>query len=148
MALDKSIKAGLFILVTLTLTSASLIDKELKLVLRDGQFAKIPKKTENIKKEIVNAPNLRYGYLSFDSSPDNIEDWIQKSGLKLTSKEEVFTNNIMVDIRKRPEWFSRSGDQNKTGYIYYSKRQTDNFLALVYLDTEKRKILVEYQHSR
>lgn len=148
MVLDKSIKTGLFILISLTLTSVSLGDKELKLILRDGQFVKIPKKTENIKKEIVKATNLRYGYLSFDCSPDNIEDWIQKSELKLTSKEEVFTDNIMVDIRKRPEWFNKSGDQHKTGYIYYSKRKSDNFLALVYLDTEKRRILIEYQHAQ
>jgi len=148
MVLDRSIKTGLFILISLTLTSVSLGDGELKLILRDGHFAKIPKKTENIKKEIINSTNLRYGYLSFDCSPDNIGEWIQKSGLKLTSKEEVFTDNIMLDIRKSPEWFTKSGDQHKTGYIYYSKRQTDNFLALVYLDTEKRKILIEYQHAQ
>jgi hypothetical protein len=121
-------------------------DKLLKLILKDGQFPKLPKAARIIDYEVVFVdPYKRYGYLAFEGPSDELLTWIQKSKLILTSKEEIFTKDIIVWPAKRPAWFKESSDKIMTSEIYYSKRESDGFLTLCWIDDNQKVIHLEYE---
>jgi hypothetical protein len=132
-------------LLVLTLLTVPPPTKTLKIILKDGQFSKVPKNARMIGLEIINESNNRYGYLVFETSTDDMDNWIKESNLILTSTKETFDNNLIVWPGKRPTWFKDSSDKFKTSDIYYSKRKSDSFLSLSWVDDSRRIIHVEYE---
>ena len=101
----KLVACGLILLTVLV--SGSTTNKNLRLILKDGHFAKLPQTAKNIRATVVQTSNLRHGFLSFESSTNDIKDWLNNSKLQLTNKEEVFVKNILVNPNERPIWFDR-----------------------------------------
>jgi len=124
------------------------VDKDLRLILKDGKFSKLPARAKVMGREIVSDTNKRFGYLTFESTPSEIQKWIVKSKLTLTSTKEIFEKNIIVWTTNKPKWFSESSGKLGAGKIYYSKRNTGNFTTLCYVDSSNKIIHLEYEISR
>lgn len=121
------------------------VDKDLKLILKDGHFSKLPKTVKVVGHEILVDEKIRFGYLVFESSSDEIAKWIKKSNLVLTSKKEIFDDNIIVWPNNRPTWFMNSSERFITVDIYYSKRASDRFTSLCWVDMDRKVVHIEYQ---
>jgi hypothetical protein len=132
-------------ILALTLLTTTTVDKDLKLILKDGHFAKLPKTAKVIGREVLIDQKKRFGYLVFEASSGDIVKWTRQSNLVLTSKEEIFDDNIIVWPNSRPTWFKESCDKFVTSDIYYSKRESDKFTALSWVDTDRKVIHVEYE---
>lgn len=135
----------LLAILVLTLLTEPTLDKDLKLILKDGHFSKLPKTTKVIGHEVLINQKKRFGYLVFETSSDNIVKWTRQSNLILTSKEEIFDNNIIVWPNNRPTWFKDSSERFMTSNIYYSKRETDSFTSVSWVDSDRKIIHVEYE---
>ena len=131
-------------LLILTLLTAP-ADKNLKRILKDGQFSKLPKSAKTIRHEIIVDSKKRFGYLVFETSADDIATWTKQSNLILTSKKEIFDSNLIVWPSNRPTWFKDSSDKFMTSDIYYSKRESDKFLSNSWVDVNRKIIHVEYE---
>lgn len=139
------LRTSIFILTIVTLTSVSRNDKDLKTIIKDGQFSKLPREAKNIKAEIVKGEILRFGYLSFEGPTDILKDWLQESKLTEASIVEIFDKNVIVDERKRPKWFIDYLEKHDRTEIYYY-RQTDKFTTIVY--PYSNILLIEYQRTK
>jgi len=132
-------------ILTLTLLTGTTVDKDLKLILKDGHFSKLPKTAKTIGHEIINESKKRFGYLVFEASADDIATWTKQSNLILTSKKEIFDSNLIVWPSNRPTWFKDSSDKFVTSDIYYSKRESDKFLSNSWVDINRKIIHLEYE---
>ena len=132
-------------ILTLTLLTVPTTNKNLKRILKDGQFSKLPKSAIILGHEIINDTKKRFGYLAFEASSDDIATWTRQSNLILTTTTEIFDNNLIVWPTKRPTWFTESSDKLSTGDKYYSKRESDRFLSLSWVDINRKIIHVEYE---
>lgn len=144
---NKNLRHLIGIIIILTLGSFIKTDKDLKTIIKDGQFSKIPKTAKNVKTEIINEGILRYGYLYFEGESTDIKNWVQKSKLQKTHTLEIFEKNIMVDPRKTPKWIKEI-EQSYSREVYYSQRQADSFTTLVYHNTQNNSIYIEYQRRK
>jgi hypothetical protein len=132
-------------ILILTLLTATTVDKDLKLILKDGHFSKLPKTAKVVGHEVLVNQTKRFGYLVFEASSDDIAMWTRQSNLVLTSKKEIFDDNIIVWPSNRPTWFKDSSERFMTSDIYYSKRQSDKFTSLSWVDSDRKIIHVEYE---
>lgn len=132
-------------ILILTLLTATTVDKDLKLILKDGNFSKLPKTAKVVGHEVLVNQTKRFGYLVFEASPDDIAKWTRQSNLVLTSKKEILDDNIIVWPSNRPTWFKDSSERFMTSDIYYSKRQSDKFTSLSWVDSDRKIIHVEYE---
>jgi hypothetical protein len=135
----------IFSIIVLTLMTVQTVDKDLKLILKDGHFSKLPKTAKVVGHGILVDEKMRFGYLVFESSSDEITKWIKKSNLVLTSKKEIFGDNIIVWPNNRPTWFVDSSERFITVDIYYSRRESDRFTSLCWVDMDRKVIHIEYQ---
>ena len=135
----------IFTVLVLTLLTVPPVNKNLKLILKDGHFSKLPKTAKTIGHETINESKKRYGYLVFEASSDEIATWTRQSNLILTSKKEIFDSDLVVWPSNRPTWFKDSSDRFITSDIYYSKRESDRFLSLSWVDVNRKIIHVEYE---
>jgi hypothetical protein len=136
-------KTIITILILTLLTAPA--DKNLKRILKDGQFSKLPTNAKTIRHEIIVDSKKRFGYLVFETSADDIAKWTKQSSLILTSKKEIFDSNLIVWPSNRPTWFKDSSDKFVTGDIYYSKRESDKFLSNSWVDINRKIIHLEYE---
>jgi hypothetical protein len=135
----------ILVILTLTLLTAQTANKDLKLILKDGHFSKLPKTAKVVGHEVLVNQKKRFGYLVFETSSDDIAKWTKKSNLIRSSKKEIFDSNIIVWPTNRPTWFKDSSEKFMTSDIYYSKRVTDRFMSLCWADMDKKIIHVEYE---
>lgn len=89
-------------LLILTLLTAATEDKDLKLIRQDGHFSKLPTTSKIIGHEVLIDKTKRFGYLVFEAPSYDLANWILQSKLVLTSKQEIFDNNIVVWPNNRP----------------------------------------------
>ena len=132
-------------ILALTFLIAPTVDKDLKLILKDGHFSELPKTAKVVGHEVLVNQKKRFGYLVFEASSDDIAKWTRQSNLVLSSTKEVFDNNIIVWPSNRPTWFKDSSERFMTSDIYYSKRETDRFTSLGWVDSDRKIIHVEYE---
>ena len=132
-------------ILTLTLLTVPTTDKNLKRILKDGQFSKLPKSAKILGHEIINDAKKRFGYLVFEAPSADIATWTRQSNLILTTTTEIFDNNWIVWPTKRPTWFNESSAKVSTGDKYYSKRESDRFISLSWVDINRKIIHVEYE---
>ncbi len=121
------------------------VDKDLKRILKDGKFGKLPTNANIIGKEIIRDNGKRFGYLIFKSDSNQIKKWITDSRFILTSTVEIFEKNIMVWPTNRPNWFSNPSNNVGTSDIYYAKREKDHFITLCIVNMVDGVIIIEYQ---
>ena len=132
-------------ILTLTLLTALTVDNDLKLILKDGHFSKLPKKAKVVGHEVLVNQTKRFGYLVFEASGDDIAEWTKQSNFILTSKKEIFDDNIIVWPSNRPTWFKNSSERFMTSDMYYSKRESDKFTSLSWVDSDRKIIHIEYE---
>lgn len=121
------------------------MDKDLKLILKDGHFAKLPKSAKVVGHEVLVNQKKRFGFLVFEASSADIYKWTKQSNLVLTSTKEIFDDNIIVWPGNEPTWFKDSSVRFVTSDKYYSKREMDRFTSLSWVDSDRKIIHVEYE---
>jgi hypothetical protein len=121
------------------------VDNDLKLILKDGHFSKLPQTAKVVGHEVKANQTKRFGYLVFEASSDDIDKWVKQSNLVLTTQTEIFDNDLIVWPANRPTWFKDSSNRFKTSDIYYSKREADRFLSNCWVDVKKNIIHIEYE---
>ncbi|MBX2971442.1 MAG: hypothetical protein KF803_18895 [Cyclobacteriaceae bacterium] len=132
-------------ILTLTLLTATTVNKDLKLILKDGHFSKLPRKAKVVGHGVLVNQTKRFGYLIFEASSEDIAKWIRQSNLILTSKTEILDDNIIVWPNNKPTWFKDSSERFMTSDIYYSKREPDKFTSLSWVDIDRKIIHIEYE---
>jgi hypothetical protein len=117
---------------------------DIKTILRDGQFHRLPKNAREVRTQIVKTDKKRFGYLLFAASAEDLGHWIELSKIMETSKEQIFNDNIIVWPNYRPEWFNLMLNKSKTDKVFF-KNGNDSFVALIYLDRTNNRIILEYE---
>jgi len=154
---------GLGILTLIIATTLYLRQEKIRVALEFGHLAKLPGNSSNVKVETKGSMFSRTFWLTFESTPEGIDQWVKDSRLSAMQDKEMQVGGhpkIMIkdpvtgetkELTKPrksglPDWFVPD-ESSATVDIYKVTFEDEALRGTIWIDRKQNKVYIETSYS-